>query len=270
LERQGHLEAMRQREEELFQAQKMEAMGRLAGGVAHDFNNLLTAIGGYAELLLAGLEDEGQRADCQEILRASERAAELTRQLLSFSRREELRPGRLDLDRVIGETERLLRRVIPADIRLDLELAGDLPEVLADAGRLEQVLVNLVVNARDAMQGRGRITISTGLREPDEAAGAEAWVCLTVADTGPGIPPDVRDRIFEPFFTTKAAGQGTGLGLSTVYSIVQQLNGTIRLGRATGRGAVFEILLPPAADAWMPPRDDSGSGEFALTGVSPS
>ena len=224
-----------------LQAQKMETVGRLAGGIAHDFNNLLTAIGGYAEMLLTSLEDEGQRADCEEILRAGQRATELTRQLLLFGRPQAFEPRLVDLNATVAASERMLRRLVGEEVELSVDLRAGLPPVLADPGKIEQVLVNLVVSGRDAMGGRGSVTIETEQTAPQEIAGR---VALRVRDTGPGIDPAVHDSIFEPFFTTKATGRGTGLGLATVYSIVQQLHGSVRVGGGPGQGAELEVLLP--------------------------
>jgi PAS domain S-box-containing protein len=228
-------------EEARLRAQKMEAVGRLAGGIAHDFNNLLTAIGGYAEMLLTSLVDEGQRADCEEILRASQRDTELTRQLLLFGRPQAFEPRLVDLNATVAASERMLRRLVGEEVELSVDLQPGLPPVVADPGKIEQVLVNLVVNGRDAMSGRGSLTVETEQTAPQEIAGQ---VALRVRDSGPGIDPAVRESIFEPFFTTKATGRGTGLGLATVYSIVQQLNGSIRVGGGPGKGAEFEVLLP--------------------------
>jgi two-component system, cell cycle sensor histidine kinase and response regulator CckA len=248
--------ALHEREAQLKQAQRMEAVGRLAGGIAHDFNNLLTAISGYAELLLLRMPvgDSG-RQDGEEILRAAERAAGLTRQLLAFSRRQVLQPRPVDINAAVRGTERLLRRLIGEDVRIRLELAPDLPAAVVDPGQIDQVLVNLAVNARDAMPGGGVLRIATGLRRLTASSDdlrrelptpQGTFVELLVEDSGTGMPDEVRERIFEPFFTTKEAGRGTGLGLSTVYGIVEQSGGTILVDSAPGRGTRFSVLLPTA------------------------
>jgi signal transduction histidine kinase/DNA-binding response OmpR family regulator len=248
--------ALREREEQLRQAQKMEAVGRLAGGIAHDFNNLLTAISGYAELLLLRLpEGDPGRADCEEILRAAQRAAGLTRQLLAFSRRQVLQPRPVDLNRVVRDTERMLRRLIGEDIELLTELSP-LPAAIVDPGKIEQVLVNLAVNARDAMPSGGRLRLATRVRRvgtrddtgADPPLPSGSWVEVVVEDTGTGIPAEVLDKIFEPFFTTKEAGKGTGLGLSTAYGIVEQSGGTILVDSVLGRGTRFSLLLPASSE----------------------
>jgi two-component system cell cycle sensor histidine kinase/response regulator CckA len=245
-------EALRRSEEQLRQAQKMEAVGQLAGGIAHDFNNLLTAILSYCDLLLEEVRQGDRiRADIEQIREAGQRAAGLTRQLLAFSRRQVLQPKVLSLGRVVEHTESLLRRLTGADILLEIQGEPGLWYVLADPGQIEQVLVNLVVNARDAMPRGGRVTVATANREL-KADSAErpngvrpgSWVALTVTDTGIGIDPANHARIFEPFFTTKEPGKGTGLGLSTVYGIVQQSGGHVTVDSAPGHGATFTILLP--------------------------
>jgi two-component system, cell cycle sensor histidine kinase and response regulator CckA len=245
-------EALRRSEEQLRQAQKMEAVGQLAGGIAHDFNNLLTAILSYCELLLEEVHQGDRiRADIEQIREAGQRAAGLTRQLLAFSRRQVLQPKVLSLGSVVEHTESLLRRLTGADIVLEIVGEPGLWYVLADPGQIEQVLVNLVVNARDAMPHGGRITVATANRElradsPGRPNGMRpgSWVALTVTDTGVGIDPANHARIFEPFFTTKEPGKGTGLGLSTVYGIVQQSGGHVTVDSTPGHGATFTILLP--------------------------
>ena len=244
--------ALRLREAQLRQAQKMEAVGRLAGGVAHDFNNVLTAIFGYADLLLDGLRaDDRCRDDVEEIKRAANRAAALTRQLLAFSRKQVMQPRRLSLNEAIDSIRKLLAKLIGDDIVLDVEMDPDLGYVLADPGQLEQVLMNLAANARDAMPEGGRLTMRTANVDlgPDDIAGLPGiqpgrFVLLVVSDTGHGIPDDVRPHVFEPFFTTKAQGEGTGLGLATVYGIVKQSGGWIYLDETPGPGASFRIYLP--------------------------
>jgi signal transduction histidine kinase len=228
--------ALEETSEQLRQAQKMEAIGRLAGGVAHDFNNLLLAINGYSEFLAKSLTDEDQLRFAREIRSAGERATALTHQLLAFSRRQVLQPRVLDLNGTIVEFETMLRRLIGEGIRVVLELAPGLRPVEADPGQITQVLLNLAVNARDAMSGSGTLTIATY----DE--GGE--VVLQVSDTGAGMDEETRSRVFDPFFTTKEVGRGTGLGLSTVYGIVTQSGGTVSVRSAPGRGAIFTVRLP--------------------------
>ncbi len=248
-------------EEKLRQSQKMEAVGRLAGGVAHDFNNLLTAISGYSELLLHRLPEYSTlRRDVEEIRKAGDRAATLTRQLLAFSRRQILQPKVLDLNAVVGGMERMLRRLIGEDIELSADLSPSLSPVKADPGQIEQVIVNLAVNARDAMPGGGRIRIATSDAELSPAYAVAhpgvvpgPHVLLSVADTGHGMSEETRAHLFEPFFTTKEKGKGTGLGLATVYGIVQQSGGHIRVTSVPGGGATFFIYLP---------RIESGEGDL--------
>jgi PAS domain S-box-containing protein len=246
-------EALHQKEEQFQQAQKMEAVGQMAGGVAHDFNNLLTAIMGYGELLLMSIEDQSQVRLVNQILHVCERAATLIRQLLALGRRQPLRSVPLDLNKVVEEMEQLLQRVIGEDILLNIDLEPGRPWVKADPGQLEQVIVNLAVNARDAMPQGGSMHIKTYHETLDEAravtiheARPGTFVVLQVADTGMGIEKEVRERIFEPFFTTKGPGQGTGLGLSTVYGIVTQHEGWINVSSEPGRGASFKIYFPVA------------------------
>lgn len=247
----------RKLEEELRQSQKMEAIGRLAGGVAHDFNNLLTAIIGYSQMLLSGLGKESplyRMAD--EIDRAGERAATLTSQLLAFSRRQMLQPRVLNLNLVVAEVEKMLRRVIGEDIDLITVPGPAINSVTADPARIEQVLLNLAVNARDAMPDGGTLTISTAnvtLSRPVQAAGDSIppgrYVILSVADTGCGMSRETQARIFEPFFTTKEMGRGTGLGLSTVYGIVRQSGGHITVRSEPDFGSIFQLYLPSVGDA---------------------
>ena len=228
--------ALEETSEQLRQAQKMESIGRLAGGVAHDFNNLLLVINGYSEFLSSSLVDERQRHFAAEIRSAGERAAGLTQQLLAFSRRQVLQPRVVDLNESIRDLHGMLRSLIGEGIRVELSLDGDLRAIEADPGQVGQVLLNLAVNARDAMAGSGTLEIST-FNAGDE-------VVLEVADTGTGMDEATRSRIFEPFFTTKDVGQGTGLGLSTVYGVVTQSGGTIDVRSAPGEGATFSIRLP--------------------------
>jgi PAS domain S-box-containing protein len=240
--------------ENLMQAQKMESVGRLAGGVAHDFNNLLTVINGSTELALGHVsEDSPAHEDLLDIRRAAERAAALTRQLLAFSRRQILRRHLVDFPGLIGDLSKMLQRLIGEDVVLRTELSGGSGRVLADAGQLEQVVMNLVVNARDAMPNGGTLTLSTTDVELDQAATGQhedmapgRYVRFTVRDSGIGMDESVRARIFEPFFTTKGPGQGTGLGLSTVYGIIRQSGGDVQVESAPGEGTAFHIFLPYA------------------------
>jgi signal transduction histidine kinase/ActR/RegA family two-component response regulator len=239
-------------EEQLRQAQKMDAVGQLAGGVAHDFNNLLTVITSYGQFLLNALpEQDPRRSDAHQITQAAARAASLTRQLLAFSRRQVLQPQVLDLNEVIGDMERLLRRVISEDISLVTQFGSGIGAVRADRSQIEQVVMNLVVNARDAMASGGVLAISTRVVHLDAAyarrhAGVSPGrhVVFSVRDTGVGMDAATQQRIFEPFFTTKPKGKGTGLGLSTVYGIVRQSGGHIDVRSAPGRGTAFDIILP--------------------------
>jgi two-component system, cell cycle sensor histidine kinase and response regulator CckA len=237
--------------EELHHAQKLEALGRLAGGVAHDFNNMLTAIKGYSELLLAGLEPEsGLRGDVEQIHRTAEQASTLPRQLLAFSRKQVLEPTLLDLDRVVAEASDLVRPLVGETIELVTSGAGRSASVLADPGQIEQVLLNLALNARDAMPNRGTITIATRIEDVTEERAAEAdvaprsYAVISVADTGHGMDAETRAQAFEPFFTTKAPEQGSGLGLSTVYGIVRQSGGFVSVESDPGKGSTFEVYLP--------------------------
>jgi two-component system cell cycle sensor histidine kinase/response regulator CckA len=239
-------------EEQFRQAQKMEAVGRLAGGVAHDFNNLLTAIMGYSELLLADFHvDDPRHSDITAIKKAADRASALTRQLLAFSRRQVLQPKVLDLNATISGMAKLLQRLIGEDVELLLALDETLGRTKADPGQIEQVIMNLAVNARDAMPGGGKLTIETGniildgndtKKHPRAQSGP--YVMLSVRDTGEGMDKETQRRIFEPFFTTKEVGKGTGLGLSTIYGIVKQSGGTICLHSEPGNGTTFKIYLP--------------------------
>ena len=241
-------------EEQLRHSQKMEAVGRLAGGIAHDFNNLLTAIIGYTEIVLHSLDPKDERrADAEEIARAAMRAADLTKQMLAFSRRQVLQPKVIDLNIALRKVEPMLRRVLGEDIVMTVTGKASHGFARVDPGQVEQVVMNLVVNARDAMPQGGRLTVETADAVLDAAAAAEmpeakpgAYVMLSVSDTGAGMAPEVRARIFEPYFTTKDIGKGTGLGLSTVYGIIRQSEGYISLSSELGLGTTFRIYLPRA------------------------
>jgi PAS domain S-box-containing protein len=244
-------------EDQLRQAQKMEAIGRLAGGIAHDFNNLLTAIRGNAELMSHRVrKDPVMAAEVDEILGAADRAAALTRQLLAFSRKQVLKPVPIDLNEIIGNVATMARRLIGPDVQLDLDLRRPLPRVQADPGQMEQVLLNLIVNARDAISVGGRIQVSSTAEviRTGSAAAAETalapgrYVMLVVADNGVGMDQATRARIFEPFFTTKETGRGTGLGLATVYGIVRQTGGAITVASEPSRGSSFKVYLPAAPE----------------------
>jgi len=253
-ERRHAEDALRNSEAQLRQALKMEAIGRLAGGVAHDFNNVLTAIFGYVDLLLDAMDPaDERRADAEEIKRAASRAAGLTRQLLAFSRKQILQPRRVNLNEVIDSIHGLISKLVGHDVELRVEQEASLCEVIADPGQIEQVLMNLAANARDAMPLGGRLTIATSNENvgPDDLASLAGlppgrFVCLKVGDTGQGIPASVRPHIFEPFYTTKEQGKGTGLGLATVYGIVKQSGGWIYLNETPHQGASFSIYLPIA------------------------
>ncbi len=241
-----------QLEQQLAQSAKLEAIGMLAGGVAHDFNNLLVIINGYSRMMADTLPPEHPlHEDARQVLEAGERAANLTRQLLAFSRRQNLEPHVLNINRLTEGISQMLRRIIGEDIELRCELGKGLGNVRVDPGQIEQVLMNLAVNARDAMPSGGRLTIETSgvtrpphAREGHESTKPGPYVVLSVSDTGFGIPPEVADRIFEPFFTTKESGKGTGLGLAMVYGTVKQHGGFIDVVSRPGKGATFRIYLP--------------------------
>jgi signal transduction histidine kinase len=257
-----------QAQAQLLQAQRLESLGQLAGGVAHDFNNLLAVILSYASFVSEELaspsapdwpEKEASRSDLRQITLAAERAAGLTRQLLTFARREVVRPQVLDLGHVITGVQELLHRTLGEHIELITTLADDLWPILADPGQLEQVLVNLVVNARDAMPGGGTLTIDTSniTVDADAVAGGSPApqgknVRLRISDTGDGIPAEVLEHVFEPFFTTKQDGSGTGLGLATVYGILVQAGGHIQIYSEPGTGTTFNITLPVTTQTLVP------------------
>lgn len=232
----------RRLEEQLRQAGKMEALGRVAGGIAHDFNNMLTVINGYASLLSRELNGSPAGRKALEIQAVGEKAAQLTSQLLAFSRKQQHHPERLDLNRVIQDAEHLIRPLLPPNVELVYALEPGLPAVQADQSQLERVLINLVTNACDAMPGGGLLSIET--RKAPASRGER--VQFTVRDNGVGMEESVRERIFEPFFTTKDPGRGIGLGLATVYGAVRQNNGSITVDTAPGRGSAFTVTLPAA------------------------
>ncbi|WP_437932248.1 ATP-binding protein [Sorangium sp. So ce291] len=278
-ERRRTEEALRQREERSRESQKMEALGRLAGGIAHDFNNMLMVMLGYGELLLRRLgPDSALRRDALQITKAGERAAALTRQLLAMSRRKVLQREVLDINAVVLDMQMMLQRLIGENIDLQTNVGRDLGSIKADKSQLEQVLLNLVVNARDAMPSGGKLVVETSLGEPgasstaksfapaerDEdaapAAGGPPYVVLSVTDSGHGMDQDTLSHLFEPFFTTKARGKGTGLGLATVYGIVSQSGGLLEVESEVGRGATFRVYLPRV----------EGRSEVAPAGARPS
>ncbi len=239
-------------EQQLNQAQKMEAVGRLAGGVAHDFNNMLTVITSYCELMLGDLETgDRRRDDIEEILKAARGAATLTRQLLAFSRQEVIQPRPISVNAIVAGTEKMLKRVIGEDVELVADLAAEPATVMCDPGQLEQIVMNLVVNARDAMPEGGKLRIATTATSLDEStlrehplAGPGRYVVLEVNDTGIGMDAATREHIFEPFFTTKEQGKGTGLGLATVYAIAKQVGGFVWVDSAPGAGSSFRVFFP--------------------------
>ena len=255
-------EALRQSEEQLRQAHKIEAVGRLASGVAHDFNNILTVITGHSELLLRQLDaDDPRRKNAEQIEKAAYRAAALTRQLLTFSRKQVIEPRVLKLNAIILNIEKMLRRLIGEDIEFCTVLDSAAGHIKADPGQIEQVIMNLAVNARDAMPNGGKLTVTTANTTldknqlnnfPDLCAGD--YVMLTIADTGTGMSEEVKAHLFEPFFTTKPPGKGTGLGLATCFGIVKQNTGHINVHSELGRGTTFKIYFPQVQSALEPPR----------------
>ncbi len=265
------------------QSQRLESLGQLAGGVAHDFNNLLGVISSYAAFVAEETERRGPgepweaiRADIEQVMRAADRAAGLTHQLLSFARREVVQPRVLSLNETVASVEQLLRRTLGEHVELMTVLASDLWPVLADPGQIEQVLVNLAVNARDAMSGGGKLTIETANTDVDQVYAADGprlasgrYVAVKVSDTGTGMSPEVIDRAFEPFYSTKPKGEGSGLGLATVYGIITQAGGSARIYSEPGIGTTLNLLLPvtdlaPSHHAQPPPRPVRGRGEAIL------
>ncbi|MCA9790376.1 MAG: response regulator [Candidatus Eremiobacteraeota bacterium] len=270
IERKRVTEAMLATRDRFREAQRLEALGRLAGGIAHDFNNMLTSILGYSSILCAELEDPQSRADAEEIQKAGERAADLTRQILAFSRRDQPRLEAVDVNEVVDHMVRMLNRLLPKQTTLDLELQHPLPWVRADRGHLEQVILNLVVNARDAMPEGGRILVETSSVEVGEARKERlglreegTYTRLSVADSGCGIAPEELSRIFDPFYTTKPEGRGTGLGLSTVYGILRSCNGAIEVESDLGSGTRMTVYLPLSEESIV---ESSSSCEVSPTG----
>jgi PAS domain S-box-containing protein len=275
----------RRLEDRLRQTERMEAVGRLAGGIAHDFNNLLTVISGYGSIARMYVAEGAGSEELEEVQRAAARASTLTGRLLDFARQREVDPVRLDLTGVVDGVVPMLERLIGEDVRVVVLTDEMVPLVLADRGQVEQVVVNLAVNARDAMPEGGTLTIETRgvtISEGDDSGAlglpVGRWACLTVTDTGPGITPEVREHLFEPFFTTKAIGKGTGLGLATVHGIVGRAGGEVRVYSEPGMGASFKVYLPgmdrPAepepARASAPPRDLDGHETVLLCEDEPA
>jgi PAS domain S-box-containing protein len=264
-------EMLRQRDEQLRQAQKMEAVGRLSGGIAHDFNNLLGVIIGYSESLEQQLPPEDPlRKNAEQIRKAGERAAALTHQLLAFSRQQVLQPKILDLNAVVIDMGKMLRRLIGVDIELTTRLDSQLGRVKADQSQIEQVIVNLAVNARDAMPEGGSLVIETSNIDVDITIARSLpflrpgpHILLTVSDTGAGMDISTQRHIFEPFFTTKPPGKGTGLGLATVYGVVKQSGGVVGVDSKPGRGSTFKIFLPQAEDSVVPAAPDPIRGNIS-------
>ena len=259
-------------EEILLQSQKMEAIGRLAGGIAHDFNNLLAVITGYSDLLLESLASDPDRRKVEQIKQAANSAASLIRQLLMFSRQQVVQQTVLDLNQAVRGIEKMLRRLIRENIEFTVMLDPHLVRVKADSGQVEQLVLNLVVNARDAMPNGGKLRIQTKNVRLKEDAQSEAgvpsdhFVLLEVADTGIGMDQETQARIFEPFFTTKAVGKGTGLGLATVYAIVKQSSGSIEVHSKLGQGSSFKIYLPAAEQADADYESATGAAKPVFSG----
>ena len=264
-------QALRRTEEQLRQAQKMEAIGKLAGGVAHDFNNILTVIGSFAGLLEESLPPDDERHhDAAEIRRAAERAAALTRQLLTLSRHSIAAPRSVNLDEIVTGLAPMLRRLLGEQIEIVTHLGG-VPAVTIDPGQMDQVVMNLAVNARDAMPEGGRLTIETRAVElDDERFGVRAgrYVELAITDTGTGMDAEVQARVFDPFFTTKAPGQGTGFGLSIVHGIVTQAGGAVTVYSELGHGSTFRVFLPVGTEEIAAPRERRASEAPVLVGVA--
>jgi two-component system, cell cycle sensor histidine kinase and response regulator CckA len=269
------ISARREAEERLRQAERLEALGRLAGGVAHEFNNLLAIVGGFARHALARAESQEQRRDLTEIIDAADRAGEISRQLLVFSRDEPSRPTVLDVNEVVRAIEPMLHSLVREDVDVSLSLAEELRQVHVDRAQLERVVVNLVLNARDAIRGGGRIDISTKQVEVRDnlplgvRLDRGAYVALSVCDTGRGIDPEARARLFDPFFTTKEQGQGAGLGLSAVYGIVERFDGAVVVESEPGEGARFTVFIPSVVEAGQPEaatteEPEGGEGETIL------
>jgi CheY-like chemotaxis protein len=242
-------------EQQLRQAQKMEAVGRLAGGIAHDFNNLMMIVTSYAQLLLEKKPEPPMRRYAENILDAGKKAADVTRQLLAFSRKQILQPTIIDINELIQELNKMLPRLLGADIEMILRLQPDLWHVRADSGQMEQVIMNVAINARDAMPRGGKIIFETRNVELHHSYTLEqttvqsgSYAVLAITDTGVGMDAETKNRVFEPFFTTKEVGKGTGLGLATVYGIVKQSNGYIWVDSDLGKGSTFTIYLPCAAE----------------------
>ncbi|MDP6953938.1 MAG: ATP-binding protein, partial [Alphaproteobacteria bacterium] len=239
------LQALNRKEEELRRAQKMEAIGHLAGGIAHDFNNMLTLVTGHASFLLEGLAIHDERRDeALAIHEAADRCAKMVQQLLAFSARQIAAPAPTDINAVIGESSKLLQRLIGENIKFDLDLDPAAGAIYIDRGQLEQIVLNLVINGRDAIGDNGAIRIAAANGAPADASPAAGYTVIAVTDTGKGMAPEVVEQIFDPFFTTKEPGQGTGLGLSTVYGIVRQNEGHIAVESTPGKGTTFRIYLP--------------------------
>jgi PAS domain S-box-containing protein len=278
------LEAQAERgrlERQLHQSQRLESLGQLAGGVAHDFNNLLGVISSYAAFVAKEIARQGpgerwqsMSDDIEHVQQAAKQAADLTHQLLALARQEVIRPRAMSLNDTVAAMKELLMSTLGERIELIIDLAEDLPQILADQGQLERVLVNLAVNARDAMPGGGKLTIETAVEQVDELAASTTgpspgqYVTVTVSDTGCGIPPHLLDRVFEPFFSTKPQGQGTGLGLATVYGIITQAGGTVRIYSEPGHGTTLRVYLPvtvgAVGSAESPALAQAGGGQVVL------